>query len=80
MRYPEVWMDRVRTFLMKEWVYNIFWWKSRIQHALGLGRPGKLDAMDVVSLNVFGMKDGGRLGIFTPMHMFVCKKPTTKIV
>lgn len=78
MRYPEVWMDRVRTFMMKEWVYSILWWRSKILHALGLEHPGCMEALNAVSKCVFGMRDGGRLGTFTPLHLFVCRKPPEK--
>ena len=64
----------MRTFFMKEWVYNICWWKWGIKYMLGLENPSIMEAFNIVSLSVFGMRDGGKLGIITPMHIFVCRK------
>ncbi|CAG8949982.1 hypothetical protein HYFRA_00004314 [Hymenoscyphus fraxineus] len=72
------WKDWVKVFCLKKWVFAIAYWIFRLGALLGLVNRETIIAMEEVSMGVFGMRDGGKLGIFTPMFFFVGRKPIKK--
>lgn len=67
--------DRIKVFFLKKWVYlivlSIYW----ILESLHLVRQGRCEALQTIAQEVYGLRDGGKEGIFTPMHIFVARKP-----
>lgn len=63
---------------MEAWVFGIAYLIFWLGSLLGLVRRERIIAMEEVSMGVFGMRDGGKLGIFSPMFFFVGRKPVKK--
>jgi sterol 24-C-methyltransferase len=56
-------------------VYYISMTITRIFEFLGLARKGRTEAIRTIAQECYGLRDGAREGIFTPMHLFVARKP-----
>lgn len=72
------WKDIVKVFCMKGWVFWCAYWIFWVGSLLGLARRERIIAMEEMGMGVFGMRDGGKLGIFSPDFFFVGRKPETK--
>lgn len=59
------------TWFIKFLQYYALW----IQEIIGLQDKGRTRTLDTLHFSVNGYRDGGRLGIFTPLQMFICEKP-----
>lgn len=70
--------DRYMAFNLKPSVYHFGYAILRILHKLGLTHPSQMEALDSVAMCTFGCRDGGKLGIFTPMHLMIARKPLKK--
>ncbi|KAG9228589.1 putative sterol 24-C-methyltransferase [Amylocarpus encephaloides] len=70
------WQDLVKVFCLKKWVFNIAYLVILLGSLVGLVAGERIIAMEEVSMGVFGMRDGGKLEIFSPMFFFVARKPT----
>jgi sterol 24-C-methyltransferase len=55
--------------------YNTVWWIWKVLHTLRLCHPSRMEALETVAMCVYSCRDGGREGIFSPMHLLVAKKP-----
>jgi sterol 24-C-methyltransferase len=75
MRYPTARGDRMRTWLMKEGPWNVLRIMWKVLCTLHLCHPGRYEAITTCAQWVYGCRDAGKLGIFTPFHVFVAKNP-----
>jgi hypothetical protein len=68
MSYATHWRDKVTVFFLKRWVYlivsSIFW----VLECLRIVPKGRCEAIYTMAMAVFAMRDGAKIGIFTPMH------------
>ncbi|CZT48493.1 related to SAM-dependent methyltransferases [Rhynchosporium secalis] len=69
------WVDRFYCFMLTPLAYNTVWFLWKILDVLHLCHPARMEALETVSMCVYSCRDGGREGIFSPMHLFVAKKP-----
>lgn len=63
------------TFALRESTYNVIWCIEWVLNKLRLRHPARLMAMHTTATSVWGYRDGGKLGIFTPLHIFVARNP-----
>ena len=70
--------DRWLMWNLKESVFNVVYKIVGVIHWFGFLHPSRMEALETVAQCVYGCRDGGKEGIFTPMHLFVCKKPEGK--
>lgn len=70
------WTDRWLVFRLKpgffKFAYGFTWFMGKIGQ---LPRKGMLEALKTQGMSVWGMRDGGREGIFTTSYMMVGRKP-----
>lgn len=69
------WHEGLLTFGLKETTYNCVWYLEWVMNKLGLRHPARLMALQTVATSVYAYRDGGKMGIFTPLHIFVCRNP-----
>lgn len=62
-------------FKLKPSVYHLTYFLINIFYKLGLTHPAQMEALDSVAMCTFGCRDGGKLGVFSPMHLLVARKP-----
>jgi len=67
--------EKWASFMMGEYAFNCVWWVFKLMSLLRLAHPSRMEALDTVAMCVYSCRDGGKEGIFTPMHLFLCKKP-----
>ncbi|KAL2062077.1 hypothetical protein VTL71DRAFT_6343 [Oculimacula yallundae] len=72
------WVDKFYCFMLTPPAYNTVWFLWKCLDVLHLCHPARMEALETVSMCVYSCRDGGREGIFSPMHMFVAKKPDIK--
>ncbi len=68
-------VDRWDCFLMTPLPFTILYWIWKLLDFLGFCDPWRMMALDTVAMCVYSLRDGGREGIFTPIHLFVARKP-----
>jgi len=67
--------DKWASFMLSERAFNFVWWIFKLMHLLRLTHLSRMEALDTVAMCVYSCRDGGKEGIFSPMHLFLCKKP-----
>ncbi|EHL01798.1 S-adenosyl-L-methionine-dependent methyltransferase [Glarea lozoyensis ATCC 20868] len=72
------WRDKWMIFKMKEWFFHIWLFLVWVLACVGLMKWKDYVSMEELCEGVWGMRDGGREGIFTPDFMFVARKPGGK--
>ncbi|KAF2702756.1 S-adenosyl-L-methionine-dependent methyltransferase [Pleomassaria siparia CBS 279.74] len=67
--------DKYKSWALGERPFRFVYFIYSILHKLNLLHPSRMMALDTVSMCVYSCRDGGREGLFSPMHLFVCEKP-----
>ncbi|CAN8105596.1 unnamed protein product [Discula destructiva] len=69
------WHEGLLTFGLKESTYNVVWYLEWLMNKAGLRHPARLLALQTVATSVYAYRDGGKIGIVTPLHIFVSRNP-----
>jgi sterol 24-C-methyltransferase len=70
---PTMW-DRFMSWKMSKGPFNFIWYLAKFLDKLGLLHPSRITALQTVAMCVYSCRDGGKEGIFSPMHLFICEK------
>ncbi|SMR51685.1 unnamed protein product [Zymoseptoria tritici ST99CH_3D1] len=71
--------DRFMAWRMGEKPFKCIWYLAKVMNAMHLLHPSRMQALETVSMCVYSCRDGGKEGIFSPMHLFVCEKAEVKV-
>lgn len=66
------WWDRLRMGKIARWRNHVM---VRVLAALGIAPKGTVDVHEMLCTTADYLTRGGETGIFTPMHMILCRKP-----
>lgn len=72
------WGDRFTAFMLTKKMYNMLWCGWKFFDLLGRCHPARMHTLETVAMCVYSCRDGGREGIFSPMHLFVASKSELK--
>ncbi|KAG9248759.1 S-adenosyl-L-methionine-dependent methyltransferase [Calycina marina] len=77
-RHQPTLYDKYMSFMLGERAFKCVRAVFKAMSWFNLTHPSRMIALDEVSQCVFSCRDGGKEGIFSPMHLFVAQKPERK--
>lgn len=69
------WEDWWLVMRLQNWWWNLGLWICCCFEPLGIVRKGRKEALLTQGMAVWSMRDGAKMGIWTPMYMMVSSKP-----